>query len=115
MYTETTCNLTPLCRFATKAGVDLMTFDNEDELHKIKSINPSAKLVLRILADDPSAICNVRFCCKAIQVCVSQFFSQLGNKFGAEVDFAPYLLSVAKKLDLAIVGVRFVLILFITT
>ena len=31
---------------------------------------------------------------------------QLGVKFGAEVDFAPYLLSVAKKLNLAVVGVR---------
>lgn len=78
-----------LFRFATKAGVNLMTFDNEEELHKIKYINPSAKLVLRILADDPTAICN------------------LGLKFGAEVDFAPYLLSLAKKLDLAVVGVSF--------
>jgi len=38
-----------------------MTFDNEDELYKIKSYDPVAKLVLRILADDPTAICNVRF------------------------------------------------------
>jgi len=38
-----------------------MTFDNEDELFKIKSYDPLAKLVLRILADDPTAICNVRF------------------------------------------------------
>jgi len=37
-----------------------MTFDNEDELYKIKSYDPSAKLVLRILADDPTAVCNVR-------------------------------------------------------
>ena len=37
-----------------------MTFDNEEELYKIKYINPSAKLVLRILADDPTATCNVR-------------------------------------------------------
>ena len=55
-----------LIRFATKAGVNLMTFDNEEELYKIKSINPSAKLVLRILADDPTAICNVRYCWKVI-------------------------------------------------
>ena len=40
-----------------------MTFDNEEELHKIKYINPSAKLVLRILADDPTATCNVSFSC----------------------------------------------------
>ena len=42
--------------------MDLMTFDNEEELYKIKSINPSAKLVLRILADDPTATCNVSLC-----------------------------------------------------
>ena len=59
-----------LFRFATKAGVNLMTFDNEEELHKIKYINPSAKLVLRILADDPTAICNVRFCGKAVCLCL---------------------------------------------
>ena len=57
---------TSLIRFATKAGVNLMTFDNEEELYKIKSINPSAKLVLRILADDPTAICNVRYCWKVV-------------------------------------------------
>lgn len=83
------CKQSSHLKFATKAGVNLMTFDNEEELHKIKYINPSAKLVLRILADDPTAICN------------------LGLKFGAEVDFAPYLLSLAKKLDLAVVGVSF--------
>ena len=48
-------------RFAASSGVHLMTFDNEDELYKTKSYDPSAKMVLRILADDPMAICNVRF------------------------------------------------------
>ena len=47
----------------------LMTFDNEEELYKIKSVNPSARLVLRILADDPSASVNVRICRKAIHFC----------------------------------------------
>ena len=99
--------VTSLLRFATKAGVHLMTFDSEEELYKIKSINPSARLVLRILADDPAATVNVRFCGKAIQCAVNfRFCVQLGVKFGAEVDFAPYLLSIAKKLDLAVVGVR---------
>ena len=37
-----------------------MTFDNEAELHKIKEHFPTAELVLRIVADDPSAIVRVR-------------------------------------------------------
>lgn len=47
-------------RFAAKVGVKMMTFDNEVELHKIKHCFPSAELVIRIIADDPTATCNVR-------------------------------------------------------
>ena len=65
MHVGTVCS-TFAYRFATKAGVHLMTFDNEEELYKIKSINPSARLVLRILADDPAASSKVRFCWKKI-------------------------------------------------
>ncbi|KAI9244558.1 hypothetical protein BDA99DRAFT_610108 [Phascolomyces articulosus] len=35
-------------RYASQNNVSLMTFDNEDELYKIKEIYPNAKLVLRI-------------------------------------------------------------------
>lgn len=48
-----------LKRFAAEVGVKVMTFDNEVELHKIKHCFPSAELVVRIIADDPTATCNV--------------------------------------------------------
>lgn len=38
-----------------------MTFDNESELHKIKELFPTAELVLRIVADDPTAVVQVRW------------------------------------------------------
>ena len=49
----------PHIRFAREVGVDLMTFDNEIELLKIKEHHPDARMILRILADDPTAVCNV--------------------------------------------------------
>lgn len=42
-------------RFAKQKGVDKMTFDNADELMKIKDIFPDAKLVLRIKFDAKTA------------------------------------------------------------
>ena len=36
-----------------------MTFDNADELVKIKRVAPKAELLLRILTDDSKAICQL--------------------------------------------------------
>ncbi|XP_038057602.1 ornithine decarboxylase-like [Patiria miniata] len=76
-------------KYAAKEGVDLMTFDNEEELHKIKRVFPEARLVLRILTDDSTAQC------------------QLGLKYGCHPKRAPYLLQVAKELQLDVVGISF--------
>eukprot|EP00050_Salpingoeca_kvevrii_P017636 m.66941 g.66941 ORF g.66941 m.66941 type:complete len:462 (-) comp7646_c0_seq3:512-1897(-) len=76
-------------RYAAKHGVEMMTFDNDDELHKIKTHFPAAKLVLRILADDSRSICR------------------LGTKFGAPVERATHLLKLAQSLHLNVVGVSF--------
>jgi len=50
-------------RAAAEYGIQLTTFDNVDELRKIHRLNPSAKLVVRILGDDSSSVCrfNVKF------------------------------------------------------
>lgn len=66
-----------------------MTFDNADELHKIKSNFPDADLVLRILTDDSSSMCR------------------LSVKFGADLNTAFDLLQLAKDLGLNVVGVSF--------
>ena len=87
-----------------------MTFDNEPELHKIASHFPkarcveresvggkqpelfcfSSRLVIRIRADDPSAVV------------------QLGVKFGCSLKEAFQMLDLAKSLALDVIGVRFV-------
>ncbi|XP_059480842.1 ornithine decarboxylase-like isoform X2 [Neocloeon triangulifer] len=76
-------------RYAANTGVTTMTFDNETELHKIKSLYPSAKLVIRIRCDATAAQCP------------------LGMKFGVEVDEAPSLLEAAYALGLDVIGVSF--------
>ncbi|KAI6152980.1 hypothetical protein EDD17DRAFT_1633684, partial [Pisolithus thermaeus] len=52
------CKATSFIRGAAKAGVDKMTFDNADELYKIARTHPTAKLIIRILADDSKSICR---------------------------------------------------------
>ena len=66
-----------------------MTFDNADELHKIKALFPEAELYLRILTDDSSSLCR------------------LSLKFGASLDCTKQLLDLAKSLGLNVVGVSF--------
>ncbi|KAJ1725047.1 Ornithine decarboxylase [Coemansia biformis] len=76
-------------RFARAAGVALMTFDNADELAKMAELYPGAKAVLRILADDSGALC------------------QLGLKFGAAPQDTRPLLAAARRLGVDVVGVSF--------
>jgi ornithine decarboxylase len=84
-----TCKPKSHIRQAASLGVNLMTFDNEDELHKIKEINPSAKLVLRFRCDAAAAQCP------------------LGMKFGANPEDITSLLVTAKSLGLNVVGTSF--------
>jgi len=44
--------------YAKTVGVDLMTFDNSHELHKVAECFPNARLVLRIITDDSHSICK---------------------------------------------------------
>jgi len=75
--------------FARNAGVDLMTFDNKDELKKVAEVNPNAKLVLRIITDDSNSVCK------------------FSVKFGAPLHTTYSLLEEAKRLNLNIVGISF--------
>lgn len=75
--------------YATKRSVDLMTFDNETELLKVKAANPSAKMVLRILPPTSEKV-----------------QCQLGNKFGCLPKNTLKLLTFAKNLGVDVVGVR---------
>lgn len=76
-------------RSAKSVGVNLTTFDTKAELLKIKKYYPETNLLLRIRADDVFARCP------------------LGNKYGAEVDEVEGLFTVAKELNLSIIGISF--------
>jgi len=74
---------------ARRHGVKMMTFDNADELHKIKAAYPEAQLVLRIMTDDSKATCR------------------FSAKYGAPLNVANDLLKLAIELHLSVVGVSF--------
>lgn len=76
-------------KFAADNGIELMTFDNSDELYKIKAIHPNAKMVLRVLTDDTYSLCRFSL------------------KFGATPSSAYNLLKLAKELGINVVGVSF--------
>ena len=83
------CKTRSYIRYAASHGVDLMTFDNEDELYKISQLYPAARLVIRIKVDDSHAVCR------------------FSAKFGVPLDRWNHLLSLAKNLGLQVVGVSF--------
>jgi len=76
-------------KFARSQNVDIMTFDNETELYKIKLYHPYAKLVIRIKTDDSNS--TLKF----------------STKFGCTLADAKLFMEKAKSLDLAIIGVSF--------
>lgn len=83
------CKQASHLRFSAEHGISLMTFDNEMELHKIKKLYPTARLLLRIRTDDSKSLC------------------QLGMKFGAPLKQCRHLLKVAFDLKLNVIGVSF--------
>ncbi|RKO82973.1 pyridoxal-dependent decarboxylase, partial [Blyttiomyces helicus] len=83
------CKQASHIRHAAVVGVTMMTFDNADELHKIRLHHPSAKMILRILTDDSRSVCK------------------LGVKFGAHIGVVPQLLQTAKDLEVDVIGISF--------
>ncbi|KAG0301167.1 hypothetical protein BGZ98_008564 [Dissophora globulifera] len=83
------CKQNSFVKYAYMNNVRMMTFDNAEELHKIKRFHPDAQLVLRILTDDSKSLCK------------------LGLKFGAPLDTVASLLATAQQLDLDVIGVSF--------
>jgi len=75
--------------YAKSEGVEMMTFDNADELKKIAECYPESKLLLRIITDDSQSVCK------------------FSTKFGAPMDQTAKLLALGKDLGLNIIGVSF--------
>jgi len=83
------CKQASHIQYATARKVNVMTFDNADELYKIKTVAPDSKVVLRILTDDSKSICR------------------FGVKFGASLAIVPQLLKTAIDLELDVIGISF--------
>lgn len=83
------CKVSSFLRFANKKNIGLTTFDNADELYKLKKFHPGCKLLLRIITDDESAQCR------------------LSTKYGAPMSSVANLLKLAHELELEIAGVSF--------
>ncbi|KAL9618352.1 MAG: hypothetical protein Q9160_006934 [Pyrenula sp. 1 TL-2023] len=83
------CKTKSYVRYASNHGVRQMTFDNADELYKIKRFFPEAELYLRILTDDSASLCR------------------LSAKFGACLSKTKELIALARDLHLNLVGVSF--------
>ncbi|KAF7107323.1 hypothetical protein CFC21_107964 [Triticum aestivum] len=77
-------------RYAAEVGVNLATYDTEDEVAKVKRCHPSCDLLLRIKGpDNPDAKID------------------LGTKYGARADEVVPLLRAAQRAGLRVAGVAF--------
>jgi ornithine decarboxylase len=83
------CKMISQIKYARAHDIDLVVFDDENELYKIKMFHTNAKLVLRIKTDDSSSLC--KFNCK----------------FGADLEDVSNLLMLAKNLGLNVIGISF--------
>jgi ornithine decarboxylase len=84
------CKAVSHLRYAASVGVRMMTFDNHDELYKIKRHHDAdPQLILRILTDDSHSVCR------------------FGAKFGASLSQVPSLLGLAKQLGASVINLAF--------
>jgi ornithine decarboxylase len=83
------CKMNSHIQYAKENNIYKMTFDCEEELYKIKKYYPSSKLLLRIAVDDSNSLCKFSI------------------KFGCKIEEVEKLLTIAKKLELDIIGFCF--------
>ena len=83
------CKMTTQIRYARANDVDLITFDSEEELYKIKLYHPYAKLILRLAVDESSSLCK------------------FDSKFGCKLEQIEELLNIANILKLSVCGFSF--------
>jgi ornithine decarboxylase len=83
------CKMSSQIKYARANDVDMMTFDCEEELYKIKLYHPYSKLVLRLAVDDSKSIC------------------QFNSKFGCKIENIENLINLMKILKLKMIGFSF--------
>jgi ornithine decarboxylase len=84
------CKAEQAILYARSCQVKRMTFDNAEELEKIKALYPDCELILRIATDDQNASTV-----------------NLSAKFGASVESAGELLELAEQKNLKVIGISF--------
>jgi ornithine decarboxylase len=83
------CKIPEHLIYAKENNVNLLTFDCEEELYKIKQYHPLANLILRLAVDDSQSICK------------------FNKKFGCNLNDIEYLLNIGLSLNLNIIGFSF--------
>lgn len=83
------CKQVSHMKYARSGGVEMVTVDNEDELYKLRTYWPEARIVIRIKTDDSKSLC------------------QFSSKFGASLRDCPRLIKVGRELGLNLIGVSF--------
>jgi len=83
------CKMSSQIKYARANDVDMMTFDCEEELYKIKLYHPYSKLLLRLAVDDTNSIC------------------QFNSKFGCKLENVEKLFTLMNTLKLNLVGFSF--------
>lgn len=83
------CKIPSHIKYAKDNQVSLMTFDCAEELYKINTYYPEARLVLRLVVDDSHSI--IKF----------------SKKFGCSLENVESLLNLAKLMNLNVVGFSF--------
>jgi ornithine decarboxylase len=83
------CKYKSHLQYANENNVNLMTFDCEEELYKIKDYHPNAKILLRLAVDDSQSLCKFNI------------------KFGCHQDNITNIIATAKILELDLIGFSF--------
>lgn len=83
------CKMTSQIKYARSNDVDVLVFDNEEELYKIKLYHPNCNLVLRLAVDDSKSKCR------------------FSKKFGCKITEVEELLKIANILKLNVIGFSF--------
>ncbi|XP_019407085.1 PREDICTED: antizyme inhibitor 1 [Crocodylus porosus] len=83
------CKQASHIKYAAKAGINIMTCDNDIELQKIARNHPNARLLLHIATEDINGV------------------EEMSMKFGTTLKNCRHLMELAKELEVQIVGVKF--------
>ena len=83
------CKMSSQIKYARANDVDMMTFDCEEELYKIRLYHPYAKLILRLAVDDSQSLCK------------------FNSKFGCKIENIEKLINLMNTLQLKLIGFSF--------